>query len=209
MATTNKLASTRRRKLRRLPFLLLAAVALAVAGCGGGDDSEDAGDDQPTVAAGQVPFDRAFIDAMVPHHQAAIEMANEAKEAGLSEPELIKIADDIIATQQAEIDQMLEWREQWFGFKEREPETAALEVLGLSPAEAGMEHSATDLATADDVNPAFAGMMIGHHTGAIRMAELAKQKAAHDELKTLAGEISAAQQREIDIIEAYFMGAHG
>jgi uncharacterized protein (DUF305 family) len=52
-------------------------------------------------------------------------------------------------------------------------------------------------------------MMIGHHTGAIRMAELAKEKAARDELKTLAGEIIAAQQREIDIIEEYFMGAHG
>lgn len=146
---------------------------------------------------------------MVSHHQAAIEMANEAKKAGLSEPKLIKIADDIIATQHTEIDQMLEWRKQWFGSREREPETGALEVLGLSPAQAGMEHSSTDLATADDVNQAFAGMMIGHHTGAIRMAELAKEKADHDELKTLAGDIIAAQQREIDVIEAYFMGAHG
>jgi uncharacterized protein (DUF305 family) len=49
---------------------------------------------------------------MVPHHQAAIEMAREAKQARLSQPELISIADDIIATQQAEIDQMLAWREQ-------------------------------------------------------------------------------------------------
>jgi uncharacterized protein (DUF305 family) len=184
-------------------------VALALAGCGAGDDRETGADDQPTVAAGQVPYDRAFIDAMVPHHEAAIEMAREAKDAGLSEPELIKIADDIIATQQAEIDQMLQWRRQWFGSEEREPETAALEVLGLSPAEAGMEHSATDLAAAENVNQAFAGMMIGHHTGAIRMAELAKEKAGHDELKTLAGDIIASQQREIEIIEAYFMGAHG
>jgi uncharacterized protein (DUF305 family) len=195
--------------LRKLAFLLLAVIALGVAACGGDDDSERAAEEQPTAASGQVPFDRAFIDAMVPHHQAAIEMANEAKDAGLAAPELIKIADDIIATQQAEIDRMLEWRQQWFGSKEREPDEAALEVLGLSPAEAGMEHSATDIATADDVNRAFAGMMIGHHTGAIRMAELAKDKAGHDELKALAREIIAAQQREIEIIEAYFMGAHG
>ena len=194
--------------MRKLALLLLAVVALGVAGCGGDEDSERAGAG-PTVAPGDVPFDRAFIDAMVPHHQAAIEMANEAKKAGLSAPELIEIADDIITTQQAEIDQMLEWREQWFGSREREPEAAALEVLGLSPAEAGMAHSSTDLATADNVNQAFAGTMIGHHTGAIRMAELAKDKADHDELKTLAGDIIAAQQREIDIIQAYFMGAHG
>ena len=195
--------------MKKLTFVIFAGAALALAGCGGDGDSDRAGAEQPTVASADAPFDRAFIDAMVPHHETAIEMAREAKEAGLSDPELIKIADNIIASQQAEIDQMLEWREQWFGSREREPEAAALEVLGLSPAEAGMEHSSTDLATADNVDQAFAGTMIGHHTGAIRMAELAKDKADHDELKTLAGDIIAAQQREIDIIQAYFMGAHG
>lgn len=194
--------------MKKLAFLLLGAVALGLGGCGG-DDGERAAGEQPTVASGQVPFDRAFIDAMVPHHQAAIEMANEAKEAGLAEVELIKIADDIIATQRSEIDQMLEWREQWFGSRKREPEAAALEVLGLSAAEAGMEHGGTDLATTDDVDQAFAGMMIGHHTGAIRMARLAEERAGRDEVKALAGEIIAAQQREIDIMEAYFKGGHG
>ncbi len=98
----------------------------------------------PPVSSGQVPFDRAFIEVMVPHHQAAIEMATEAKDAGLTAPELVEIADDIIATRQPEIDQMLEWREQWFGSKEREPEAAALEVLGLTPAAVGMEHVGTN-----------------------------------------------------------------
>jgi uncharacterized protein (DUF305 family) len=195
--------------LKKLAFVILAVAALALAGCGGDGDSDRAGAEQPTVASADVPLDRAFIDAMVPHHETAIEMAREAKEAGLSDPELIKIADNIIASQQAEIDQMLEWREQWFGSRKREPEASALEVLGLSPAEAGMEHSAGDAATADNVDQAFAGSMIGHHTGAIRMAELAREKADHDELKTLADEIIAAQQREIKTIEDYFMGAHG
>jgi uncharacterized protein (DUF305 family) len=195
--------------LKKLASLLLAVATLIIAGCGGGDDAEGTGADQSPVASGQVPFDRAFIDAMVPHHQTAIEMTREAKEAGLSDPELIKIADNIIATQQAEIDQMLEWREQWFGSREGESEAAALEVLGLSPAEAGIGHSGADIATAPDVDQAFAGSMIGHHTGAIRVAELAQENADHEELRTLAGEIIAAQQREIDIIKAYFMGAHG
>jgi uncharacterized protein (DUF305 family) len=35
------------------------------------------------------------------------------------------------------------------------------------------------------------------------------QRAGHEEVKTLAGNIIAAQQREIDIMEAYFKGAHG
>jgi uncharacterized protein (DUF305 family) len=207
-ATARRLSSTSGRKLKKLAFLLLAVVALGVASCGSGNGSERA-EEESTVASGKVPFDRAFIDAMVPHHQAAIEMANEAKKAGLTDPELITIAGDIIASQQGEIDQMLEWREQWFGSKEREPEATALEVLGLSAAEAGMEHSAMDLATADDVDQAFAGMMIGHHVGAIRMASPAEEKAGHDEIRRLARDIIAAQQREIGIMEKHAMGGHG
>jgi predicted outer membrane protein len=186
--------------MKKVVFTTLVVVlALGVAGCGG-EDSEE---------VSNVPFDRAFIDAMVPHHQSAIDMAREAKKAGLEQPELVKIADDIIATQRAEIDQMLAWRELWFGSKRREPEDAALEVLGLSAAEAGMEHGAGGLAGADDVNQAFAGMMIGHHTGAIRMARLAQERGEHAELQTFAGDIIAAQQREIDIMESFFKGGHG
>jgi uncharacterized protein (DUF305 family) len=194
--------------LKKLACLLLTLLAVGATGCGG-DDGEPAAGEQPTGASAQVPFDRAFIDAMVPHHQAAIEMARAAKNAGLAAPELVKIADDIVASQQAEIDRMFEWREQWFGSREVGPETAALEVLGLTAAEAGMEHDAAALADAHDVDVAFAGMMIGHHTGAIRMATLAKDKAGHEEIKNLAEDIIAAQQREIDIMEAYFKGAHG
>jgi uncharacterized protein (DUF305 family) len=195
--------------VKKLAALLLVTSALGIAGCGGDNNTEPATGEQPTVASGQVPFDRAFIDAMVPHHQAAIEMARAAKKAGLTKPELIGIADDIIATQQTEIDQMQEWREQWYGSKQGEPEATALEVLGLSAAEAGMEHSAADLATAADVDQAFAGMMIGHHTGAIRMATLAEEKADHDEVTQLARDIITAQQREINIMEKYAMGEHG
>jgi uncharacterized protein (DUF305 family) len=194
--------------LKKLAFLVLAIAVVSLAGCGG-DDDERARAEQTAVASGDVPFDRAFIDAMVPHHQAAIEMAKDAKEAGLSDPRLIKIADDIILTQQTEIDQMLEWRERWFGSRALQPEAAALEVLGLSAADAGMEHGGIGGATAGAVDQTFAGMMIGHHTGAIRMAELAKEKAGHDQIKKLAGEIIAAQQREIAIMQAYFQGAHG
>jgi uncharacterized protein (DUF305 family) len=188
---------------------LLVAVGLFAAGCGGGGRSagQETGNEPPATRA-QAPFDRAFIDAMVPHHQSAIEMAREAKQAGLSQPELNEIADDIVAGQQAEIDRMLSWRKQWFGSSEREPEEAALEVLGLEPAEAGMEHGGVDLSMADDVDQAFAEMMIGHHEGAIRMARLAQKRAGHAQVKDLAGDIISAQQREISVMERHAKGEH-
>jgi uncharacterized protein (DUF305 family) len=51
--------------------------------------------------------------------------------------------------------------------------------------------------TGDDFDQAFLSGMIVHHQGAIDMARLAKQNAKHDEIKTLADEVIAAQTTEI------------
>jgi len=60
------------------------------------------------------PFDRAFIDAMIPHHQSAIDAA-KAAEARAQRPEIKKLAQDIVVAQQREIDQMRQWRRAWYG----------------------------------------------------------------------------------------------
>jgi uncharacterized protein (DUF305 family) len=60
------------------------------------------------------PFDRAFIDEMIPHHQGAIRMARAELAKG-SDPELKKIATAIVAAQKKEIEQMNSWRKQWYG----------------------------------------------------------------------------------------------
>lgn len=180
-----------------------AIVLLLVAACGGaGSDSGTSA--TPTGAA----FDQAFIDAMVPHHESAIEMARAAKEAGLSQPDLVKVADDILANQQQEIDQMKAWRGVWFGSSEIGPSGAA--GLGLSESDMGMQHDADALLDSGDVNTDFAQMMVTHHRGAIEMAKLAADKAEHDELKDLAEAIISAQEREIEIMSPHASGMnHG
>ncbi|CAB4966823.1 unannotated protein [freshwater metagenome] len=60
------------------------------------------------------PFDRAFIDEMIPHHQGAIRMARAELAKG-KDPGLRKIATAIVATQTKEIQQMNSWRKQWYG----------------------------------------------------------------------------------------------
>lgn len=60
------------------------------------------------------PFDRAFIDMMIPHHQGAIEMARIELDKGV-DAETRKLAEAIIAAQAKEIEQMNGWREDWFG----------------------------------------------------------------------------------------------
>jgi len=184
---------------------LLAALMLAVVGCGG-EESDSAGGEE-TAAAGGVPFDLAFIDAMIPHHRAAIDMAEAAKSRGLSQPDLDQIASDIIVSQRLEIDQMLEWREEWFG--SRRLGRVLPEVLGVPESELGMEHgSEGELAGAADVDAKFAELMIPHHAGAIAMAEAADQRAQHDEIKGLASRIIDAQEREIAIMEEHVSAEH-
>ena len=180
--------------------VLLGAAMLALAGCGGNDSAD-------STASG-AEFDRAFIDAMVPHHESAIAMAEAAKDAGLSEPELVKVADDILATQQDEIDQMKQWRAEWFGSNTIDPSGAA--GLGMSESEMGMQHEPDSMMNSTDADTDFAQLMITHHQGAIAMAELAKKQAGHDELKELADGIIDAQKREIGVMRPHAGGMnHG
>jgi uncharacterized protein (DUF305 family) len=67
----------------------------------------------PQQLANREPFDRAFIDAMIPHHQSAIEMAVVAHEKSTI-PEIKELAENIVSAQQKEIEQMEQWREDWY-----------------------------------------------------------------------------------------------
>ena len=60
------------------------------------------------------PFDRAFIDAMIPHHESAIQMAKDVQGKAKSQ-EVKDLASAIITAQEQEIAQMREWRRQWYG----------------------------------------------------------------------------------------------
>jgi uncharacterized protein (DUF305 family) len=57
-------------------------------------------------------FDKLFLSEMIAHHQGAIDMAKLAQTQA-KHPELKKMADDIIAAQSKEIDQMQTWQSQW------------------------------------------------------------------------------------------------
>jgi uncharacterized protein (DUF305 family) len=179
---------------------LSVTALLVLAACGGEEPNGSVASETNESVASEttVPFDRAFIDAMVVHHQDAIAAATEAVSAGLSQPDLVGIAAAISATQQEEIDQMLAWREEWFG--SRELSSSAFEDMGMSMEEMGMQHDPADLATAEDVDSAFATMMVDHHNGAIAMAELALERSDRDEIQELAQAIIDAQQREVDLM---------
>jgi uncharacterized protein (DUF305 family) len=67
----------------------------------------------PQDLANKEPFDKAFIDAMIPHHQSAIEMAQVALDKS-DNPRIKELAENIISAQQEEIEQMKQWRRDWY-----------------------------------------------------------------------------------------------
>ena len=58
-------------------------------------------------------FDLMFIDMMTPHHASAVAMAQVALPRA-EHPELRALAEQIIESQSAEIEQMQTWRDEWF-----------------------------------------------------------------------------------------------
>ena len=60
------------------------------------------------------PFDRAFLDMMIPHHEGAIRMAKIQLERGRNRT-VKRLAAAIVDAQTKEIALMHQWRIQWFG----------------------------------------------------------------------------------------------
>lgn len=69
------------------------------------------------VPAGDTPFDQRFIQAMIPHHEGAIAMA-QAVQQSTERQELKDLAQAIITAQEGEIAQMRAWLQEWYGIVE-------------------------------------------------------------------------------------------
>jgi uncharacterized protein (DUF305 family) len=147
-------------------------------------------------------YDLRFIDAMIPHHRGAIEMAKVALQKS-KRPEIKALAQNIIKTQNREENELMrKWRKAWY------PNASAESVawhaqMGHSMAMSADQKNAMmmkmDLGVADaEFDLRFLNAMIPHHEGAIVMAKDALSKAKHPELKQLAHEIATSQQAEID-----------
>ena len=58
-------------------------------------------------------FDKAFLEAMIPHHQLALMMV-QMLEAGSNRPEMLQLAKNITTSQSKEIQQMQGWYTEWY-----------------------------------------------------------------------------------------------
>ena len=162
----------------------LAAGALLLAACGGGDDPAGTGTGTGTGA------DRAFAAAMVPHHESAVDMAEIALRRG--ESAFVRgLARDVVRSQTAEIATL---RREDAQLAEAGVERGA---LGVPAHMTGMDMDAAELRTAERFDRAFMEMMTEHHRGAIAMARAELGRGEDPQLRELARSIIAEQEREI------------
>ncbi|TYQ31317.1 DUF305 domain-containing protein [Pseudanabaena sp. UWO310] len=145
-------------------------------------------------------FDLRFIDAMIPHHQGALEMAKDAK--GKSQrPEIQKLADEIIKAQTKEIANLQAWRKQWYPSASDMPMAYNAQMghmMEMSPDQIKGMMMRQDLGAKDaEFDFRFINAMIPHHEGAVLMAKDASTKSTRTEIKKLAQDIISSQQVEI------------
>ncbi|MEV7870262.1 DUF305 domain-containing protein [Streptomyces sp. NPDC088124] len=201
---------------RRLALVgVLAAGALTLTACGGGEDHDMAGMDgdktsAATAGSEKSPGAGAFNDAdvmfaqsMIPHHEQALEMSALA-DGRASDAEIKKLAGEIEKAQDPEIQTMKGWLKSW-GKEEAASDSMPGMDHGGDSAMSGMmsEQDMADLKAAKgtDFDRMFAELMIAHHKGAITMAEDEQKNGRDATAKKLAGDVVRTQSAEVDTFQ--------
>ncbi len=65
------------------------------------------------LGAADAEFDLRFMNGMIPHHEGALPTAQDALKKS-KRPEIKQLAQEIITSQQKELDQMKQWRQAWY-----------------------------------------------------------------------------------------------
>ncbi len=173
-------------------------------GMGGMDHGEMGGMDMGSeemarqmLTRGGEYSDENFIDHMVPHHQGAVEEAQVAMENAEHE-ELRTLAENIIAEQGDEIQQMKDIKEQEYGTREVPMDMSSEDMEMM-----GMMEDPEALADEDPFDRAFMNNMIPHHESAIAMAEVALDESENPGIRELSEGIIDSQQSEIEQMQGW------
>lgn len=168
--------------------LLLAAALLVGAGCM--DSSDHDGDTSDGVQPVVVDNDLEFIDALVPHHEMAVMMADLVIEKG-SDAHVKEMAQTMKAAQTGEVAELKATRKRIDGSEE---------VPEMHDPHMDEDMDMMRAAGGAALDRMFLEHMLPHHAGAIQIAHNALPNLKEANLKTMAGKIIADQAEEIGMI---------
>ena len=135
--------------------------------------------------------DRAYLSAMIVHHEAALEMANDVLKHG-KDPQVKEWAEAILNTQQKEIESMSGRLKTMGG--EDVPATQAMSMF---------MHGMMAVPAGKDADRAFVTGMLQHHKAAVEMASQAIVNSANTDVVALSREIVAGQTAEIEAYQKW------
>lgn len=147
-------------------------------------------------------FDLQFIDQMIPHHEGAL-MSSEHMISDSERPELRQLHEDIQKSQFEQIEQMQEWRKQWYPDAGQASGIMGDGQTGSMRGSGMMDGSMRGMMDGNALDAMFLKMMIPHHQMAVDMSEEALRKADHPELRDLAQKIRDEQSSEIELMQGY------
>ena len=152
--------------------------------------------------------DVMFAQMMIPHHEQALELAALVPDRSI-DPAVIALAAKIAAEQQPEISGMKALLLQW----EVDPNAAAHGSGHAGMAMAGMVDDATMVKlgtlTGAEFDALWLQSMINHHRGAIEMARVEIANGRNADMITMARNIAADQQAEVDQMTPMLAGIGG
>jgi uncharacterized protein (DUF305 family) len=147
-------------------------------------------------------FDLQFIDKMIPHHQSAL-MSSEHMISNSKRPEMRQLYENIQKSQSEQIEQMQEWRKEWYPDAGQPSGMMGEEQTGSMMGNGMMDGSMQGMMGGNALDTMFLKMMIPHHQMAVDMSDEALSKAEHPELRALAQEIRDEQSSEIKLMQGY------
>jgi uncharacterized protein (DUF305 family) len=190
-----------------LAVLAAMAVALLLSSCGSPTSESPQGSASKSTAA-QPAFNQADVDfatMMIPHHQQAVKLSDLVPSRSTN-PELISLASAIAAAQGPEIETMKVFLVQWnagaAGGQERSDSGngTSHDMSNMSDMQ-GMVDGATmdklQTLKGAEFDTLWLQSMIGHHEGAIGMANAELKDGTNADAKKLAKEIVDGQTAEI------------
>jgi uncharacterized protein (DUF305 family) len=148
------------------------------------------------------PFDLQFIDQMIPHHEGAL-MSSEHMISNSKRPEMRQLYENIQKSQSEQIEQMQEWRKEWYPDAGQPSGMMGEEQTGSMMGNGMMDGSIQGMMGGNALDTMFLKMMIPHHQMAVNMSDEALSKAEHPELRELAQEIRDEQSSEIKLMQGY------
>lgn len=144
-------------------------------------------------------FDKAYLTDMIAHHQGALNMASQARELA-TKAEIRTLADAILSSQASEVQQMMDWQQEWNYSATDSSNPHAGHMMESSDSMgddmADMEAKLYGL-SGEAYDKEFLKQMILHHQQAVDMSKYADTNAKHQEVKDLARAVIAAQEKEI------------